>query len=185
MVLGVGFLLLAIGIILSLFSPVIYTENWEFGKITGIGNVYKSGTKTMYDLFSLYGVWYIIFSIVLISTLVLLIIFYKKKMLNFYISIPFMLFWIIPIAFMYLGRNLLETEGKFVGNDLAIYGSGTNGAFSTTGYIIIFLTFISIVLIIFDEFRQKERKSERKREIAVKSIKPKKEKEIEINDFKM
>ena len=84
-----------------------------------------------------------------------------------------MLFWIIPIVFMYLGRNLLETEGKFVGNDLAIYGSGTNGAFSATGYIIIFLTFISIVLIIFDEFRQKKRKSEIKREITVKSIKRK------------
>ena len=181
-----AFIIIIITLLLSIFTPTLYTVDWEFGKITGIGKVYNEGNKTSYDLFSLYGGMYILFVVIMIAAIVLLIILYKKKMLNFYIIIPFMFLWCVPTLFLLLGRKLLKEEGQFIGNSIGSYGTGTSAALTSSGYFIIFLTILAISLLVFYEFFQVKKDVNHSNYTKTKKkIEVKKEKDIKIDNFKM
>lgn len=181
----VSFLIMIVAMLISLFAPTLYSRDWSFTAITGLGNVYEREDETLYDLFSLYGVMYIIFSLITIAAIVLLIVFYKKKMLNFYVTIPFALSWCFPTLFLFLGRRLLENESNISGIGV-IYGSGTSSGLTSAGHSVIFLTFLAIILLVFYEYvdaiKTKDYKNSSK---SIKQVELKKEKDIKIDNFKM
>ena len=173
-------------LIMSAFAPVLYTQNWEYGKITGVGKVYNQGDKVTYDLFSIIGVWYIIVIIAVAVNAILFLIFYLKKMSHKIPGFVLSIVYTLPLAFIIVGKIILGSESKFIGNSTAVHGTGYSSGYTGMGWLVLVLMILAITLTLFGIISQRVRnKTVFHNEVKVvkKANSPKKN--ISEDDFKM
>lgn len=182
----IGTILEIIVLIMSAFAPVLYTQNFEYGKITGIGKVYVEGDKVTYDLFSIMGAWYIILILVVAGNAILFLVFYFKKMSHNIPGFLLSILYALPIAFMIIGASILGSEAKFIGGGGAVYGSGYNTGFTGFGWIVLLLMIAAIILTIIGIISQRaENQMTPYNDVKVVTKNNSTKKYIREDDFKM
>ena len=142
----IGTILELVVLIMSAFAPVLYTREWEYGRITGVGKVYNQGDKVTYDLFSIMGVAYIIVIVAVAANAIVFLVFYFKKISHQIPGFVLSIIYAIPLMFIIIGRILLGSEAKFIGNSTAVYGTGYNSGFTGMGWLVLILMLAAIVL---------------------------------------
>lgn len=182
----IGTILEIVVAVLVFFLPVIYTRNWEYGKIKGIGKVYNEGGQTTYTLSSIYGVLTIVLlSIVLVVAVLYLVLFLAKKT-NIIPGFVLGLVYLFPIGLMIAAKVSLAVDAKFIKSGVATYGSGTSSGYTWIGWLLMFLMITAFVLVIIG-LRKNKIKQNYQPITGVKNIKINKSSKTNIgeDDFKM
>lgn len=108
--------------ILSMVIPTVYTYNWQYGSIKGVGSVHDKGDMHSFTLMNMYGWAYIlIIVIVLIVAILYLVLFLMKKgdsLPKFVLTIVFL----FPIIMMVAAKVMLYQSGNYIKSDIASYG---------------------------------------------------------------
>lgn len=133
-------------IILCLSTKTIYTQNFEYGKINGVGSVFKDGAYNTYSMLDLGGAPTLLIIVLFASYILFLVLVYKKK----FNIVPTFLFYILslgPAFTMFLLSSLFSKEAEVVANSIATYGSGVRSSFTSWGYCTIVISIICAVCL--------------------------------------
>lgn len=184
----IGIILEIIASILSFFLPTVYTRDWEYGKISGIGKVLNQGGQTRYTLVNLYGVLTILFLCIVIITCIIYLVLFLKKKDNLIPKFVLAIVFLFPIGLMIASKISLSVEGEFIGNKTAVYGSGTSSGYTGLGWFLMILMFVSLFLVVVGLITNKVNENCINKTVSKTEIKINENKKINnINedDFKM
>ena len=173
---------------LAFFLPTVYTRNWEYGRISGVGKVFNQGDKYEYTLSTMYGVITIILLILVIAVAVLYLVLFFMKKTNLIPRFVLAIVYAIPIGLMIAAKISLASDGKFSGNSEAVYGTGTSSGYTGLGWLLIIIMVVAFLLISSGLIveRVKENGPNKKIEVKKIEVKNKKPKEnIKEDDFEM
>lgn len=171
-------------IILLFFVSPVTAKNFEYGRINGVGSVYKEGSETNYNLYELMGPIFIVLGIFLILVVVLYLILLLTKNTNIVPSFILKIVSFAPLLLMLVAKILVSSEAKFVGNSVAVYGSGVDGSINSTGWFLIVVMAVSCFLLV-KGLSEVENDIMEKGEKSVKEVKIKVKKNISEDEFKM
>ncbi len=187
----IGTILEIVVAILAFFLPVVYTRDWEYGKITGIGKVYNQGDKNSYSLSTMYGALTIIILILVVAVAILYLVLFLTKKTSIIPRFVLAVVYLFPIGLMIAAKISLSVEGKFIGNNLAVYGTGTSSGYTGLGWLMMILMIAAFGLVSAGLIANKVKENGPNKTTGVKEIKVKKtpsnspKKNISEDDFKM
>lgn len=137
-----------INLFLLLVCPLFTVNNEEYGKIEGVGStIVESKQTSMTFLNMMNGSTILIILLILFAFFFFYLYFNKKK--NFLLWSSSMLSGIItivaPAITVIIGLISYKEDMKFIGNDVAVYGSGVSTNISFFGIVIIILSIVSLI----------------------------------------
>ncbi len=182
----IGVCIELVAIILSIPTDVVYTRNWEYGKIKNVGSVHNYGSKTTYSIFSVLGVIYIICIIVVVIFLIIYLIMFFKDMGYNIPKFIIVIFYSFPLGCMIACEIALSSESKVTKNSIATYAEGVSTGYTSVGWFILFLMITAILVTFAALAVQKiytDNNTEKKHKVVNTNDKPKKE--IKEKDFKI
>lgn len=180
----IGIILQLLILLLMFFLEPIKTINFEYGRINGVGSVYKEGVINTYNLYELYGIHYIFIAIFLILVLIFYLIMLLKKCSNIIPGFILNIISFVPMVLMICAKIIVSREAKYIGNSIAVYGSGINGSINGIGWLLIVMMGVSCFLLLIG-VNELEHEIMLKGEKHVKKINVRKKKDINEKEFKM
>lgn len=180
----IGIILQLLILLLMFFVEPIKTINFEYGRINGVGSVYKEGAVNTYNLYELYGTYYIFIAIFLIFVLIFYLIILLKKCTNIIPGFILNIISFVPMILMICAKIIVSREAKYVGNSIAVYGSGIDGSINGIGWLLIVMMGASCFLLLIG-VGEVEHEIMQKGEKSIKKINVIKKKDINENEFKM
>lgn len=187
----IGTILEIVAAILAFFLPVVYTRDWEYGKITGIGKVYNEGDKNSYSLSTMYGVFTIIVLVLVVTVAILYLVLFLTKKTNIIPRFVLAIVYLFPVGLMIAAKISLHSEGEFIGNSSAVYGTGSNSGYTGLGWLMMILMIAAVGLVSAGLIANKAKQNGPNKTTGVKEIKIKHapsnspKKKIREDDFKM
>ena len=166
------------------FLEPISTTNFEYGRIKGVGSVYKEGAKNTYSLYEIMGEIYIFLAIVIIVALLLYFVLIIKKQTNIIPGFILKIISFVPLAFMIIAKIMVSSEAKYVGNSVAVYGSGVKGNINGVGWFLIILMVASCASLLIG-LKKVETEIMENANTSVKEVKTRKKIDVSSDDFKM
>lgn len=130
-------------IILCLSMKTIYTQNFEYGKVHGVGSTYSVGNYNEYSMVEILGPSLIVICILVLAISILFLVLAFRKQFNIIPVFIFVITSLIPTVLMIVGTSIMSAEVKFIASSIAVYGSGVNSSFTNLGYFAFILSIAS------------------------------------------
>lgn len=127
---------------------IIYIQSKEYGRIDGVGSVLNEGNKKFYSTENLMGGLSTIIIIISVCVVIAVIcaLFKKTKVISLIVCI---LLSLIGIIVPFTASITNDSKMEYIGNDIAVYGSGSNAGIASGGWLSIFMSIIAICFTVF------------------------------------
>lgn len=158
--------------VLSAFIPTVYTRDYSWIKIKGVGSLYNKEGVSQLTLLSYFDYIYIAFiAIVVVTMITYLILYFTKKsnlipkfVLEFVFAIPILL--MIAAEIMSVTRNTTSGGGIYV-------GTGTQSGLTVYGWIML-VAFVIVLILLNVGLVLQRKKLGKDTKATVKELKTKK-----------